>query len=189
MKSQLKIGLFYRYLLFIGFVIILALMGYSSFILYPQVIRPSAAGSGLVLLAIAAGMASLFSPCSFPLLVTLLAKEATTHSRTALVRTVVAFTLGVVGFLIWLGTALAVGAGSLISQFTFTSSAGRILRLTVGLLLITFGLWQMRGRSLNWGWLTNLLQPLWQTQTRWQRKSTFLGYGLYGFGYILAGFG
>lgn len=92
-------------------------------------------------------------------------------------------------FLMLLGTALAVGAGSFISQFTFTSDAGRSLRLMVGLILIGFGLWQLRGQSLNFVWLNQLLQPLWHTQTRWQRKKSSLGYGLYGFGYILAGFG
>jgi hypothetical protein len=69
------------------------------------------------------------------------------------------------------------------------SPAGRICRFMVGLILLGFGLWQIRGQSLNFVWLNHLLQPLWHMQTRWQRKSTALGYGLYGFGYILAGFG
>ncbi len=189
MSQQLKKPVFHRYLLLSGIVLLLALLGYATFILYPQVVRPSSAGSGLILLAIAAGMASLFSPCSFPLLVTLLAREASTNSRTALVRIAFSFTLGVMAFLLLLGALLAFGAGSFISQFTFTSTAGRILRLMVGLVLVSFGLWQIRGRSLNFVWLTQLLQPLWRTQSRVQRQKTAVGYGLYGFGYILAGFG
>jgi cytochrome c biogenesis protein CcdA len=175
----------YRYLLLISLVLLLALTGYSSFILYSQL----AAGSGLVLLAKAAGLASLFSPCSFPLLVTLLARKASAESKAALMRMAGAFTLGVMAFLILLGVALAIGAGAFVSQFTFTSIAGRILRIIVGLILISFGLWQIRGQSLNVGWLTQLLQPLWHAQTRWQRQKTTVGYSLYGFGYILAGFG
>ena len=189
MPFQLRRQALYRYLLLIGFVLLVALIGYGGFILYPRVTRPSNAGSGLLLLAIAAGLASLFSPCSFPLLVTILAREAATNSKKTLVHTAVAFTLGVMVFLMLLGTALAVGAGSFISQFTFTSDVGRILRFIVGLILIGFGLWQLRGQSLNFVWLNQLLQPLWHTQTRWQRKKSSLGYGLYGFGYILAGFG
>lgn len=49
-------------------VLLLALSGFAVFQLYPGLIG---AGTGLILLAAAAGTASLFSPCSFPLLVTL----------------------------------------------------------------------------------------------------------------------
>ena len=64
-----------RYLALIGAVVLLALIGYVSYALYPRFALPPAAGAGLLLLASAAGLASLFSPCSFPLLVTLLARE------------------------------------------------------------------------------------------------------------------
>jgi len=185
----MKNSLISRYLFLSGLVLLLALLGYTGFILYQQMIRSSAVGSGLVLLAIVAGIASLFSPCSFPLLVTLLAREARKISRRHMLHTAVAFTLGVILFLSLLGAALALGAGSFISQFTFTSDNGRLLRASVGLLLIGLGFWQIRGQSLNWIWLTRLLQPLWRKQSHWQRHKTTVGYGLYGFGYILAGFG
>lgn len=186
--QQRRRHLLLRYLSLSSLVLLVALIGYSSFMTYPLVRRSSTVGSGLIILALAAGLASLFSPCSFPLLLTVLAREAT-HSKRALLKTAVAFTLGMITFLMLLGGALAAGAGSVISQITFTSSAGRILRFSVGLILIAFGLWQIQGKSLSFIWLNQLLQPLWHRQTRWRRKSTSLGYGLYGFGYILAGFG
>mgnify|MGYP001825974003 CR=1 FL=1 len=61
-----------RYLLLIAVVLMIALVGYGGFVQYLRFPAPTAANSGMILLAMAAGMASLFSPCSFPLLVTLL---------------------------------------------------------------------------------------------------------------------
>jgi cytochrome c biogenesis protein CcdA len=189
MSAPTRNHLTYRYLILIGVVLLLAFTGYAAFALYPRFALPTSAGSGLLLLAIMAGLASLFSPCSFPLLITLLAREASTQSRRSLFRIALAFTMGVMLFLIMTGTILALGAGQLISKFTFTSTAGRFLRLVVGFILIGFGLWQIRGRSLNFVWLTRLLQPLWRTQSKLQRQKTTWSFGLYGFGYILAGFG
>jgi len=177
------------YLALIGAVLLLALAGYSTFALYPRFGLTTTAGSGLLLLAVAAGLASLFSPCSFPLLVTLLARETDGETRCTLFRSATAFTVGVMLFLLLLGTAIGLGAGTFISRFTFTSTAGRGLRLLVGLLLISFGVWQLRGRSLNATWLNSALQPLWDRQFRLRQRKSTLSYGLYGFGYVLAGFG
>lgn len=189
MSHQLKNFTFRHYLLFIGIVLIAAVIGYGSFIFYQGFSRQALTGSGLVLLAIAAGVASLFSPCSFPLLVTLLAREVSGQSKRSLVQAGTAFTIGVMLFLILVGMALALGAGSAVSQFTFTSTAGRLLRGMVGIILIGFGVWQLRGKSLSFGWLNRLLHPLWTEQARMRRRRSSLSYSLYGFGYILAGFG
>jgi cytochrome c biogenesis protein CcdA len=179
----------HHYIILIIIVLLIATIGYSSFVLYPQLFLSVSAGSGLFLLAIMAGMASLFSPCSFPLLVTLLAREATTRSRLSLVRSATAFTMGTMLFLGLVGLILALGAGSSISQFTFTSPTGRVLRVIVGSILIRFGFWQVQGKSLNFAWVNRSLQPLWNQQVWLRRRNNNLSYGLYGFGYILAGFG
>lgn len=189
MNIYTKRDLIVRYVGLITAVLLLALLGYTTFRLYPRLAQANPVGSGLLLLAITAGLASLFSPCSFPLLLTILTREASSKSRQSLIRSTLAFTMGVVLFLVLIGAVLAAGAGSFIAKMSFTSTAGRTLRLAVGLVLIGFGLWQMRGQSLNFVWLTRLLQPLWHTQTRWQRQKNVLSYGLYGFVYILAGFG
>jgi cytochrome c biogenesis protein CcdA len=178
-----------HYILLIAVVLLMAVIGYGGFVMYQHLSIPTSAGSGLILLAMMAGMASLFSPCSFPLLITLLVREAASRSINSLVRSAVAFTVGAMLFLILVGLILALGAGSFISQFTFTSPAGRVLRLTVGMILIGFGVWQVRGRSLNFAWLNRSLQPLWNQQARLRHRKNSLSYGLYGFGYILAGFG
>ncbi len=178
-----------RYLLLIGGVLLLALAGAMAFALYPRVVLSTSAGGGLLLLAVAAGLASLFSPCSFPLLITLLARETSGQSKGSLYRSALAFTVGVMFFLLLLGVGIGLGAGTFITRFTFSSAAGRGLRFLTGLLLIGLGFWQLRGRSLNVAWLNSALQPLWDRQVRWRRRKSSWGYGLYGFGYILAGFG
>ncbi len=168
-------------------VLLLSLVGYIGYSTYPRFDLNPVTASGLLPLAMMAGVASLFSPCSFPLLLTLLAGESSANGR--LLRSAGAFAIGAALFLLLTGLALALGAGSWVARITFTSVAGRTLRLVVGLALISFGLWQLQGRSLNVGWLNQALQPLWHKQTDLRRQKTTLSYGLYGFGYILAGFG
>ncbi|MFZ1398198.1 MAG: hypothetical protein WAS33_14940 [Candidatus Promineifilaceae bacterium] len=182
-----ELRLIKRYLWLATAVLLLALFGYIGFITYPRFALNQMTVSGLLPLAIMAGIASLFSPCSFPLLLTLLAREASADGR--LLRSTAAFTIGAVLFLLLTGLTMALGAGSWIAGVTFTSAAGRTLRVLVGLVLISFGLWQLQRRSLNVGWLNQALQPLWRKQTKLRRQQTTLSYGLYGFGYILAGFG
>ncbi len=175
-----------RYLWLVVMVLMLSLIGYLGYMVYPR-FNLSAADTTLLLLAVTAGLASLFSPCSFPLLLTLLVREAKPDGR--LLRSATAFITGMTLFLVLVGLALALGAGEWISAVTFTSVGGRILRLFVGLALIGFGLWQVQGKSLNFSWLNQILEPLWTKQAQLHRRQTTVSYGLYGFGYILAGFG
>jgi thiol:disulfide interchange protein len=56
-------------------VVIFATAGYLGYILYPRFGLPAVEGASLLLLATGAGIASFFSPCSYPLLVTLLARQ------------------------------------------------------------------------------------------------------------------
>ena len=57
-------------------VVLIALAGWVGFRVYPRATLLPAQGVALFGLAAAAGVASFFSPCSFPLLATLLAREA-----------------------------------------------------------------------------------------------------------------
>lgn len=175
-------------------VVLVALVGYRAFVAYRQAPLPSAIGISLFALAAAAGFASLFSPCSFPLLLTLMTREAIdttnrTTSKSHLFRFALIFSLGAVFFLILTGAVMALGAAPIVSRITFTSLAGRLLRVFTGLFLIGVGWWQFQRRSINAGWLNSLLQPLWRAEARLRRQRSSLRIGLYGFGYILAGFG
>lgn len=176
-----------RFLWLTAAAFLLSLVGYTGYVVYPRFTLTEAAHTGLMLLAVMAGVASLFSPCSFPLLLTLLARESSEHGR--LLRSAGAFTVGAALFLLLTGVVLALGAGRWIAGVTFISVTGRLLRLAVGLVLIGFGLWQVRGKSLTFPWLNRALRPLWTKQAQLRRRQTMVSYGLYGFGYTLAGFG
>ncbi len=193
-KDNIPTGIVFAILLLSIGLGIVALVGYRSFLAYRQAPLPSAIGIGLLALAATAGFASLFSPCSFPLLVTLLSREAidtsgNTNSIGHLIRFALIFSIGAATFLLLTGAAMAVGAAPIMARITFANPAGRLLRLFAGLVLIGFGWWQFQGRSFNVGWLNSLLQPLWRSEARLRHRRSTLSTGLYGFGYILAGFG
>src|ERR671919_2564476 len=63
-----------RYVLLVGALGFVGLAGYAGYVLFPRFALPPVAGAGLVALAAGAGVASFFSPCSFPLLLTLLSR-------------------------------------------------------------------------------------------------------------------
>jgi cytochrome c-type biogenesis protein len=185
-----------RYALLVAALALLALVGYLGYELYPRFDLPAADGAALLVLAAAAGVASFFSPCAFPLLVTVLARETSgTGAKSEaehrpLTRALLfagALSLGAAVFLLLSGAAVALGAGALFESVTFTSVTGRIIRATVGGLLLLFGAIQM-------GLLHNPLahgagKGLMRAQARLRREHPVLGFGLLGFAYLIAGFG
>ncbi len=170
------------------------LLGYISYTLYPRFDLPAASGLGLLLLAVGAGMASFFSPCAFPLLVTLLAREATdeeggsTWGRT--LRFAAALSVGAFLFLLLMGAGIALGSAPFFARVTFTSTTGQVLRVVIGGLLIGLGLMQI-GLIPNVGFtrVEKIARPIQRQQARLRRQHPTLAFGLYGFGYVLAGFG
>jgi cytochrome c biogenesis protein CcdA len=138
-------------------------------------------------------LASFFSLCSFPLLATLLARQVRDVPRgqawTRLLRYAAALAVGASLFLLLAGAALAFGAAPLFERVTFTSTAGRLIRGVVGVLLLLLGLLQWRGVSPGSGAVYAVARPFVQAQARLRRERPSLGFGLFGFSYILAGFG
>lgn len=183
------------YPLFILAVVVLAIAGYVGYELYPRFDLSAASGIGLLSLAAAAGIASFFSPCSFSLLATLLAREASggegprsVATRRAL-RFAGALALGATLFLLLVGVVIALGGSALFGGVTFTSVAGRTIRTVVGFGLIGLGLVQLGVLSLPFGGVAHGVMPLVRAQARLRRQRPTLGFGLYGFAYVLAGFG
>ncbi|MFO7540625.1 MAG: cytochrome c biogenesis protein CcdA [Chloroflexota bacterium] len=197
----------YWYFLLAAGVVILALAGYSGYVLYPRFDLPAVTGVSLLLLAAAAGVAAFFSPCSFPLLVTLLARQTggrrqKTEGRgqreegrrqkvagPVVLRFALAFSLGVTLFLILAGGLIALGGGRLFAEVTFTSMAGRIIRAVVGVGLFVLGLAQVGLIRLPFDRVAVAASRLLPRRSQLQQRPSLWGYMLYGFGYLLAGFG
>src|SRR6266511_425525 len=98
----------------------------------PQFHLPSVTGAALLALAAGAGVAAFFSPCSFLLLLTLLARGASSGGRRGRTRRLglfaAAFSAGIVGFLAALGLLVALGGRGLASSVTFVSPTGITIR-------------------------------------------------------------
>ncbi len=187
-----------RYELLVVGVALLGIGGYGAYLLYPRFNLPAVDAIGLAALSLAAGVASFFSPCSFPLLATLLIREArggqdrTPGRRIVLNRALTyaaALSLGTVVFLMLTASVIAAGGQALVEQVTFTSLAGRVIRTLVGALLIVLGLVQLGVLRLSFYRVADLARPLLQSQARMRRRAPVLGFAFFGFGYLVAGFG
>ncbi len=175
-------------------VLLIALAGYAGFRLYPRIVVPPAVGLGLFFLAGVGGFAAFFSPCSFPLLMTLLAREIgrestleDQHGRRA--AAAVAMAAGAGLFLLLTGAGIAIGGGALFRQISFASPAGRILRTLVAVFLILLGLTQLGVIHASFHMVAGTVKGLLHTQAALRRDRPLLGYALLGFGYVFAGFG
>jgi len=184
-----------RYLLFACGIFVLALAGYTGYVLYPRFNLPAVSGTGLLILAAMASIASFFSPCSFPLLVGLLARETGAEKKDSgsplqrAFRFAAALSVGASLFLLLVGAGIALGGGIVFREVMFTSTPGRILRLAVGAFLITLGLIQMGVIPFSFGGAERAVRPILQTQARLRRDRPTLAFAVFGFGYLLAGFG
>lgn len=186
----------FRYGLFVTAIVVIAVAGYAGYVVYPRFDLPALEGAGLVVLAVAAGIASFFAPCSFPLLLTLLSRQVEhsgpdrEHTRRGPLWFGAALAGGAVVFLVLFGAAIAAGGRALAQGVTFTSAAGITLRIVVGLALIVLGLVQF-------GVLTDSAfravesrsKPLNRWLARLRREHPVAGVGVFGFFYLLAGFG
>jgi cytochrome c biogenesis protein CcdA len=167
--------------------------GYLGYAVYPRFDLPRATGVGLWLLAAAAGTAAFFSPCSFPLLLTLLSRrvDAAPAGRRGRVATAFAasFALGAALFLAIAGLALGAGAGAALGSVTFTSGTGIAIRITVGSLLILLGLIQAEVLPLSFHAVEGAVRPVSAAVARVRRSHPAAGTMAFGFAYLLIGFG
>ncbi|MEX2655626.1 MAG: cytochrome c biogenesis protein CcdA [Acidimicrobiia bacterium] len=182
-----------RYSILVAAVVVVAVAGYLGYVVYPRFGLPAVEGVALLGLAAAAGVASFFSPCSFPLMVTLLARQAVDDSEAGRRPRPVVFggsiALGAAAFMLLAGAAIAAGGEALFAGVTFTSAAGITIRVLVGLLLVFLGLAQVGVVPVSLHPVSRLVQPLLRGQARLRRERPVAGFALFGFAYVLAGFG
>lgn len=174
-------------------VVVVAVAGYVGYVVYPRFDLPAVHGLGLFGLAAAAGVASFFSPCSFPLLVTLLARQAVDDVDAGRRARPVVFggslALGAALFMLLAGVVIAFGGEALFAGVSFTSTAGITIRAVVGALLIFFGTIQLGLLPVSMHRVSRLAQPMLRSQARLRRERPVAGFAVFGFGYVLAGFG
>jgi cytochrome c-type biogenesis protein len=182
-----------RYALLVAGLAIVAVAGYAGYVVYPRFELPPVEGAAVFGLAAAAGVASFFSPCSFPLLLAILGRHASARARGGAGSPALfggALAVGAAGFLLLAGLLIAAGAGVFFQQVTFDSAAGIAIRAIVGVLLVGFGLVQVGLiRTPVFHAVERTAQPLMRRQARLRRQHPVAGYALFGFGYVLAGFG
>lgn len=179
------------------FLVILALVagGYGLFIWFIINIMKGGAAFGLLFVAVVAGVASFFNPCSFPVLPAYLAQYYTDESgvrvnnkKKILLSGLIA-ALGVTVFNIMLGSLigiLGVGLGkSLGLAGEEPSSFVRWLRGILGGLLLVLGFSHATGRGINF----DFLQRFFQKSHTNKPQTPFGKIFSYGFGYTLLGIG
>jgi cytochrome c-type biogenesis protein len=182
-----------RYGLLAVALVAVGVAGYLGYVWYPRFDLPAVEGAALLGLAAAAGIASFFSPCSFPLLLGLLGRQAAARAgdargaRPAMFGGALALGAGL--FMLLLGAAIGVGGQALFADVTFASPPGIILRGTVGVLLILLGLVQIGVLPSPMHAVERMAAPLTRRQASLRRQQPVAGFALFGFGYVLAGFG
>lgn len=163
-----------------------ALGGYAGYVLYPRFDLPAAAGIGLLALAAGAGLAAFFSPCSFPLLLTLIVRGESNDGQRGNAVWVAA---GAATFMLALGLLIAAGGAGIASSITFDSTPGRLLRAVVGVILIVLGLIQAGVIRANLRRFEPAIHGMLGRQARLRRHRPRLGHAVFGFAYLTAGFG
>lgn len=187
-RDRLRYGLVVAGTLLAGFA------GYVGYVAYPRFGLPSAAGASVLLLAAAAGFAAFFSPCSFPLLAALLARQTPSDAprRQRLRRAVLfaaALSTGAVAFVLIVGVLFALGGRGLATAVTFTSASGRVIRAVVGIALVILGLVQAGRIRLDLRRFEPAVHGFLTRQARLRRARPVAGTAVFGFGYLAAGFG
>jgi cytochrome c biogenesis protein CcdA len=182
-----------RYALLAVALVLAGLAGYGGYVLFPRFDQPSVVGLGLVALAAGAGVASFFSPCSFPLLLTLLSRGIAAERGGGRVRAALlfggTFAAGAAAFNVILGLLIGLGGRGLAGSITFTSGPGIALRIAVGTLLVLLGLVQANVIPISFHAVERTLRPLGEAHARLRRDRPLAGWALFGFGYLLIGFG
>ncbi len=167
-------------------VAVVGLAGYVGFVAFVGSERDLSAG--VLVLAAATGFAAFFSPCSFPLLLTFLARRAA-DTRGAALLSAVRVGAGAALLLTVVGTAMIAGGTALGDVVAFDSAPGRVFRSGVGLVLFSFGLYQARLVRLRMRWPDRIAGSAAKVLDPARISQPGARDVVYGFGYLLVGFG
>ncbi len=180
-----------RYVLTILSILVVTLLGYLGFVTFLKDVMPAFNNYGLYLLAMAAAIATFFSPCSFPLLPGYLSfyynTEQVDGRKWAFHRGTPA-AAGVVTFTVILGVIIALLGQGVAGSFSISSPNPslftRVFRIGLGLFLVSLGAIQLSNVTFHNHFLDALTGRFYATAKGGNR-----GLYLYGFGYNAAGIG
>jgi cytochrome c-type biogenesis protein len=180
-----------RYALVLTGTAALTLLGYVVFLLFLKQAMPVLVTDSLYPLAGVAGVATFFSPCSFPLLPGYLSfyynAEESNESVRPLLRGSLA-AVGVVTFTLLLGLAIALLGQGIASSFSISGSNPSLLtrafRIGLGVVLFSLGAIQLSGKTFHSQRLDSLVGKFHPSS-----GSAYKSFYLYGFGYNAAGIG
>ncbi len=180
-----------RYALIILSVVLIALLGYLGFVTFLKDVMPAFNDYGLFLLAVVAGIATFFSPCSFPLLPGYLSFYYNTEQqdvgRRAIYRGILA-AAGVVTFTVIVGVVIALLGQGVASSFSISSPTPSLLtrafRIGLGAILMSLGAIQLSNLTFHNRALDVLTSRFYSAA-----KSGNRGLYFYGLGYNAAGIG
>lgn len=167
-------------------VFLVGVAGYMGFVAFVQSDGPG--GSSVLMLGALTGFAAFFSPCSFPLLLLFLARRADESTGSVLASSL-RVGLGASLMLALVGLSFVVIGSSIGGLLIFDQPSGRVFRMILGGVLIVFGLKQSRLVKLPLGWMDSVASAAGQRFDPSRASTRVGGDILYGFGYLLAGFG
>lgn len=163
--------------------------GYFGFVAFIETGTVAGLGAGIMGLAVATGFAAFFSPCSFPLLLTFLVRHRESRSWRGILRSSLTVGLGAVAFFVLLAAVLAAVGEGVGGSIGFDTTTGRVSRASLGALLVLLGLRQanvikVRFRAFD-AVAMGAARVLDSSKAARPASKDFI----YGFGYVLAGFG
>jgi len=169
--------------------IAIVISGYFIFIFFVTNVAKSFESYNLILLAIVAGLATFFSPCSFPTLpayLTSFFKEKGKVEKTIYLG--IATSLGIVTFNIIFGSLIGILGQNFAQSFSLSGNNPniyvRIFRGIIGILLILLGIFQYRGLEA-----FHKLIPIGQRIVSLNKASPYKSTYTYGFAYNIIGIG
>ena len=182
-----------RTLLTVAAVTLVAVAGYGGFRAAAGLDLAAATGVGLVVLAVITGFAVFFSPCSFPLLVAMLAgtdrAAATGRHLGDSLGVALAIGAGASIFLLTVGGVVGLLGEGLVQSIGFSTTPGRLLRGAVAVVIVAAGLTQLGVLRLPLWRLARLAQPIDRRRSKVAPANRQAANVLYGFGFVIAGFG
>jgi cytochrome c biogenesis protein CcdA len=182
-----------RTLLTVAAVTLVAVAGYGGFRVAAGLDLAAETGIGLVVLAVITGFAVFFSPCSFPLLVAMLAgtdrAAATGRHRRDSLGVALAIGAGASIFLLTVGAVVGLLGEGVVRSIGFSTTPGRLLRGAVAVTIIAAGLTQLGVLRLPLWRIARFAQPIDRQRTKVAPTDRQAANVLYGFGFVIAGFG